>query len=716
MKLTSIMSLIIFLSLTITPQVNAAIDTSRVLIELETATEKFESELARDFPNVTIIERFDTLLQGLAIEGKSTQLERIIKHQSVKQAYPITTYTVNPQHTEPISVPTTSIKSVDQDEYTGKGVKVGVIDTGIDYQHPDLAPNFKGGYDLVDFDDDPMETTADQGIPTIHGTHVAGIIAANGAFQGMAPDAELYGYRGLGPGGMGTTIQVIAALERAVNDGMDIINLSLGNAVNGPDWPTSIAVNRAVEKGVSVVIANGNTGPDLWTVGSPATATDAISVGASTQVYTEPILEAFPRNRKMALKQMAGSADWELTRDYPVVDGGLGTEELADATGHIVLFQRGEVTFTEKMVRAEEANAEAVLIYNDSDEEIEASIDYLSETPAAIIGKDDGKWLVKQMHDQKKLWLRTTFVTHDNEIARFSSRGPVTTSWQIKPEVVAPGVDILSTIPDGYASLQGTSMAAPYVTGVLAVLKQAHPNWTPQQLKGALLTQAEHLPEQIPTEQGMGQVNLEAAINTPIIIENPMANLGLVQDRKEIKTHHFTIENVSDQATSIRFERSNLQAGMSWRFPSTITIEPGQSRDLPVSVTLRPDQLEQGIHQDYLSIVIDNQHYQLPYLFINQTAAYPKVAGFEIEPISAFPDRYQCRLQLAETSDQIIIDVYDPFTYAHIGRVYEQEDAEAGMLEVQLDLSEYKNQADYLFNVTVIKDEDVHYYQHHYHL
>nr|WP_239585485.1 S8 family serine peptidase [Amphibacillus cookii] len=706
--------MIIFLSLTITPQVNATIDTSRVLIELDIATEKFELELARDFPNVTIIERFDTLLQGLAIEGKATQLERIIQHKLVKQAYPIATYTVNPQHTELISVPTTSIKAADQDQYTGKGIKVGVIDTGIDYHHPDLAPNFKGGYDLVDFDDDPMETTANQGIPTLHGTHVAGIIAANGAFQGIAPDAELYGYRGLGPGGVGTTIQVIAALEKAVNDGMDIINLSLGNSVNGPDWPTSIAVNRAVEKGVSVVIANGNTGPDLWTVGSPATATEAISVGASTEIYTEPVLQAFPHDRSITLQPLTGSADWDLTRDYPVVDGGLGIDAIADATGKIVLFQRGEITFTEKMMVAEQANAEAVLIYNDSDEDIQAGIDYISDQPAAVINKEDGEWLLKQINDQGKIWLRTSFITHDNEIASFSSRGPVTTSWQIKPEIVAPGVDILSTIPEGYASLQGTSMAAPYVTGVLAVLKQAHPSWTPQQLKGALLTQAEHLAEQIPTEQGMGQVNLEAAIDTPIIIENPMANLGLIQDRKEVKTHHFTIENVSDQATSIRFERPSLKAGISWRFPSTIMIEPGQSKDLPVSVTLRPDQLEQGIHQDYLSLTIDNQHYQLPYLFINQTATYPKVAGFEIEPISANPDHYQCRLQLAETSDQIIIDVYDPFTYTHIGRVYEQEEAEAGMLEVQLDLSEYQNQVDYLFNVTVIKGDDVYYYQHNY--
>ncbi|MDI4707135.1 S8 family serine peptidase, partial [Pseudoalteromonas shioyasakiensis] len=140
-------------------------------------------------------------------------------------------------------------------EYTGKGVKVGVVDTGIDYNHPDLSNNYKAGYDLVDLDDDPMETLKEEGIPTIHGSHVAGIIAADGDLKGVAPDAEIYSYRALGPGGAGTSVQVLAAMEQAVKDDVDVLNLSLGNSVNGPDYPTSVAVNRAVELGVPVVIA-----------------------------------------------------------------------------------------------------------------------------------------------------------------------------------------------------------------------------------------------------------------------------------------------------------------------------------------------------------------------------------------------------------------------------------------------------------------------------
>src|SRR5699024_9149236 len=173
-------------------------------------------------------------------------------------------------------------QSQNDTKYTGTGIKVGVVDTGIDYEHPDLTRNYQGGFDTVDLDEEPMETKPEEGVPTMHGSHVAGTIAANGDLKGVAPDAALYGYRALGPGGSGTSVQVIAALEEAVKEGVDIINLSLGNDVNGPDYPTSLAVNKAIEKGVAVVIANGNAGPDNWTVGAPATSTKALGVGAAT--------------------------------------------------------------------------------------------------------------------------------------------------------------------------------------------------------------------------------------------------------------------------------------------------------------------------------------------------------------------------------------------------------------------------------------------------
>src|SRR5699024_5555950 len=121
-----------------------------------------------------------------------------------------------------------------------------------------------------------------------------------------------------GPGGMGTSVQVIAALEQAVDDGADIINLSLGNTVNGPDFPTSAAVNRATGLGVPVVIANGNDGPDNWTIGSPATAANALSVGAVSDPQSVPYLLEPLSDKKIPLTGMNGSVPWDLGKSYDV--------------------------------------------------------------------------------------------------------------------------------------------------------------------------------------------------------------------------------------------------------------------------------------------------------------------------------------------------------------------------------------------------------------
>ena len=231
---------------------------------------------------------------------------------------------------------------------TGRGIKIGVIDTGIDYNHPDLRTSYKGGRDLVDGDDDPMETNI-EGLKTIHGTHVAGIIGANGSIRGVAPEAAIYAYRALGPGGRGTTEQVLAAIEEAVKDKMDIINLSLGNDVNGPDLPINKAIDKAVEKGIIAVTSSGNSGPGKWTVGSPGTASKGISVGASTPSLKRPLLQIGNTGEKIKIDPLAGAQEWKLDRSYQLHDGGKGKpEHLKGAAGKIVLIERGNCLLKKK--------------------------------------------------------------------------------------------------------------------------------------------------------------------------------------------------------------------------------------------------------------------------------------------------------------------------------------------------------------------------------
>ncbi|MGC1241065.1 MAG: S8 family serine peptidase [Chryseosolibacter sp.] len=170
---------------------------------------------------------------------------------------------------------------------TGKNITIGILDTGIDYNHPDLGqgfgPSYKvsSGYDFVNNDSDPMD---DHG----HGTHVAGIAAANGvSFKGVAPDAKLVAYKVLNQYGFGYDSWILAAIERcadpdqdpATDDAIDVVNMSLGR-VPDPEEPLSEAVNNAIAKGVVFSIAAGNRG-DYLTIDAPGTAENAITVGAT---------------------------------------------------------------------------------------------------------------------------------------------------------------------------------------------------------------------------------------------------------------------------------------------------------------------------------------------------------------------------------------------------------------------------------------------------
>src|SRR5690625_4632704 len=133
-------------------------------------------------------------------------------------------------------------------------------------------------------------------------------------------------------------------MEQATQDGVDIINLSLGNSVNGPDYPTSRAVNRAIELGTAVVIANGNDGPDQWTVGAPATSTKALSVGALSQPTSLPFLYEPLQDKNIAMTMMHGSIPWSLTKDYPIAN--LDAEaELNTVRGRIAISARNDEPF-----------------------------------------------------------------------------------------------------------------------------------------------------------------------------------------------------------------------------------------------------------------------------------------------------------------------------------------------------------------------------------
>src|SRR5699024_1414390 len=177
----------------------------------------------------------------------------------------------------------------------------------------------------------------------------------------------------------------------------------------------------------------------------------------------------------------------------------------------------------------------------------------------ASISQQDGIWLEKKIQQEKKtLNIETAYQETKTDIAPFSSRGPVTVNWDIKPDVIAPGTNILSTVPGGYQELQGTSMAAPHVAGSIAVLKEAQPNWTNEQIIGALKTTANQLTTEDqtaldPIVQGMGDIQIDKAINTETIIYNPLLSFGKMDEYKETKTIDVTVENTTNEEQTYSF-------------------------------------------------------------------------------------------------------------------------------------------------------------------
>lgn len=252
-----------------------------------------------------VTSEFKEVFNGVALNISAEEAKEIEKVNGVKRVQPNFKVKAFLQDSLPL-IGATDVWKLNEtggicaggDCLTGKGVKIAIIDTGVDYTHDDLGDcssddflngnclKIIGGYDFVNGDEDPMD---DHG----HGTHVAGTAAGKGDYNnndiyelelgevwGVAPDAQILAYKVLSSGGGGYSEDIILAIEQAVLDGADIISMSLGGGGN-PDDAMSTAVDNAVDAGVVAVIAAGNSGPAERTIGSPGTARKAITVGAT---------------------------------------------------------------------------------------------------------------------------------------------------------------------------------------------------------------------------------------------------------------------------------------------------------------------------------------------------------------------------------------------------------------------------------------------------
>lgn len=656
--------------------------TTAIVVTEQPQTRQQIQQMLIPYKDIKLRYVFQEALYGFSVVGPRESIAKLKQNRQVQTVSPVTQYKAETEENVKIigGEEVRRFFSPKNQRLTGKGVTVGVIDTGVDYTHPDLRRNYGGGHDLVDGDSDPMETQA-IGRATIHGTHVAGIIAGNGKIRGVAPEAKIIAYRALGPGGGGTTEQVLAAIDQAIKDKVDIVNLSLGNDVNGPDLPISIALNRAVDRGIVAVAANGNAGPNVWTVGSPGTASKAISVGASTPTLEIPYV--ITPDEKLRIQPMEGSKEWKLDRSMELADGGLGRkEDMKNVKGKLVLIERGRLTFTQKAKNALAAGAKAVLIYNNMSGNFMGNLESPLTIPVGSLSKRDGGILKKN-----GLSVRVATLEERDRLAEFSSRGPVTGTWEIKPDIVAPGVAINSTIPGGYLSLQGTSMAAPHVAGACALIKQAHPDWTPLQIKAALMNTAKPLLRNgIPYrtfEQGAGRIQVDDAVMAQTLVTPSSIHFGKFTNDEAVQKVNLHVENTSNSPTHYAFDIPGRAEGLSWKLPLSFNLEGGQTKDMAIELTVDTKEFKQKIHDGWLTLHAGASTICIPYIYVLEEPNYPRVMGFHFGE-GDVPGQYMYEVYLPGGAEEFGIALFNPEDYRFVGFLDTIQNVRKGLIKKEV--------------------------------
>lgn len=667
--------------------------------ELAAVREQVIAAVSQEAASSEVNQEYDYVFSGFSVEVQQSELPSLLEVDGVKAVYPNEDYEVDTQDEAELLDPESfspmmmdSAPFIGSDEawesgYTGEGVTVAVIDTGVDYTHPDLEHAFGDykGWDFVDNNDDPQETPPgdSRGGATNHGTHVAGTVAANGDITGVAPDATLLGYRVLGPGGSGTTENVIAGIERAVEDGADVMNLSLGNTQNNPDFATSIALDTAMADGVVAVSSNGNSGPENWTVGSPGTSREAISVGATQlpyDVYSADIFTSegvsYPSAGVMGYTEVEDLLALN-EGEYEFVDAGLGAPadfEGADFEGNIALISRGEFAFTDKAENAADAGAVGVVMYNNVSGEI-PDIPGMA-LPTIKTTQADGETLLAELEaGNNTISFNIEFdQAVDETMANFSSRGPAMDTWMIKPDVSAPGVATVSTVPThnpddphGYASLSGTSMSAPHVAGAAALILDANPDWSVDFVKSALMNTAENLYDADGNlyphnSQGAGSIRVMDAINTEVLVTPGSHSFGIFEkdNGREVDRQSFTINNLSDERKRYSLEFTGHE-GINVQTSNNLQVQPGSSQDMNFGVQVDTSNLEPGYYEGTFLLSDGSDTIEIPTILFVQQPDFPLLNSLSLGiedgnvvgtiQVPAGADAFNARIRDASTGE-----------------------------------------------------------------
>ncbi|KAI0786658.1 pyrolysin [Abortiporus biennis] len=552
----------------------------------------------------------------------------------------------------------TGVDKLHAQNITGTGVKIGIIDTGVDYTHPVLGggigPGYKiiGGYDFVGDNYDGTNTPVPDDDPLDqcngHGTHVAGIIGANPGnefnISGVAYGASLTSYRVFGCAGGTTDDILIEALLRGVSDGQEVLTLSIGGSDGWTESSSAVVASRISASGKVVTMAAGNDGgKGTFFTSSPANAIDSISVASSDNtvvplqnltvhgVQHDPITyySTFPFPTNSTLPIYATSNDTNVLDDACdfLPDG------TPDLSSFLVVVKRGNCTLTQKLTNIAAKGAQYSLIYDDGSGFTAVQVGNFTAT---LIQQQDGIFLVNQFARGINVTISFPQVGASYQfpdpagglMSTYSSFGP-TNDMFFKPAVAAPGGNILSTLPVTMGSFgveSGTSMATPFIAGVSALLFGVKGNNTVvgTGARDLLETTAQMLasdhsdsgPLQSAAVQGAGLVNAFAAVHADVIVSpgeillNDTANFN--------SSHTFSVKNTGTSIKSFRLTHvpagtllslqpgtalfadnppfSNISMDVTFS-ESSFTVQVGQTQMLTANFTIPP-----GIDQRVLPI------------------------------------------------------------------------------------------------------------------
>ncbi len=550
---------------------------------------------------------------------------------------------------------------------SGEGIVIGVIDTGINPQNPSFAkvgpvdgyvhqnPLGSGNYLGTCAQGDPQNFGCNDKLIGAydftgsgpldddgHGSHTTGIAAGNivsaditvsgstipsQEIAGIAPHATIISYDAC-VGQSCSVSATVAAIDQAILDDVDVLNMSIGIDGNDP-WSNanSEALLSARNAGIIVVAAAGNDGPTPGTIDNPANAPWVISVGSTShgRNFHLTVDVTGPGNIPPELVGMAAQPG-----TGPNLNGDLGPTEIlfsGDVSAgnelgcsaypdnafqnKLALIQRGTCFFSEKVGLAADAGAIGAIVFNHLTGGL-VTMAALEETtiPAVFLAKDDGEALRQYVETHPDALVRINELTSqavipglDDLVAATSGRGPNPLVDVISPSVTAPGVNVLApTGVNGSVSwglMSGTSMASPHVAGAAALLKSLHPTWSAGQIQSALMTTAvsdgilkeDGQSPANPFDRGAGRIDVQQAALAGLLLDESYLNFVLANPDFDGDTSTLNLPSfaTTDLDSTFQWERtvsSSLPTEVHWAV--TVTADPGLTLNVTPSTILLP--------------------------------------------------------------------------------------------------------------------------------